>query len=122
MSIIELNKNNFDTTINDNDIVIIDFWASWCKPCNQFAPTYEEASNKIDGVIFAKINTEDEDELATKFNIRSIPTLMIFRDKVEVFSKSGVLSADDLASILNKAKNLNMDKVHAEIAEKNKNP
>ena len=82
MSVLELTQSNFDETISNNDIVIIDFWAPWCGPCLQFAPTFKEASEKIEGVTFAKVNTEDEQALGAHFGIRSIPTLMIFREQI----------------------------------------
>ncbi len=115
MAIIELNEKNFDETISNNDIVIIDFWAPWCGPCLQFAPTFEETSNKVEGVTFAKINTEDERTLGAHFGIRSIPTLMIFREKIGIFSQAGALSGKDLELLLEKAKSLDMNEVRKEI-------
>ncbi len=118
MAVLELNKDNFDETIDNNDIVILDFWAPWCGPCKQFAPTYEAMSEKIDGVTFAKINTEDQQELGAKFQIRSIPTLMIFREQIAIFSQPGAMSESDLQTVLNKAKELDMEMVRKEITEK----
>jgi len=116
MAVIELDKSNFDDTIKNNDIVMVDFWAPWCGPCKQFAPTYEEVSNEIDGVVLTKVNTEDQQELGAQFQIRSIPTLMIFRDQIAIFTQAGALSKTDLLNVLTKAKELDMDKVREEIA------
>ena len=115
MSVIELSQSNFDEIISNNDIVIIDFWAPWCGPCLQFAPTFKETSEKIDGVTFAKVNTEEEQALGAHFRIRSIPTLMIFREQIGIFSQPGAVTAKDLEDLLNKAKSINMDEVRKEL-------
>ncbi|WP_024792160.1 thioredoxin [Candidatus Ruthturnera calyptogenae] len=115
MAVLELSQSNFDETIQNNNIVVLDFWAPWCGPCKQFASTYDEVSDKIDDVIFAKVNTEDEQELASNFQIRSIPTLMIFREQVAIFSQPGAMSGTDLQAVIDKAKALDMNKVREEI-------
>ena len=115
MSVIELTQSNFDETIASNEIVIIDFWAPWCAPCLQFAPTFKETSEKVEGVTFAKINTEEEQSLSAHFRIRSIPTLMIFRDGIGIFSQPGSLSGADLEDLLEKAKTIDMDEVRKEL-------
>ena len=93
MATIELTMENFEEVVTGNDVVIVDFWASWCGPCRAFAPTYEAASELHPDVVFAKVNTEEQQELAGAFNIRSIPTLMVFREKVILYSEAGALPA-----------------------------
>ena len=117
MATVELTKENFKQTISENDIVLIDFWAGWCGPCKSFAPTFEAASDKHAGVCFAKVNTEEQQELAAAFNVRSIPTLMVFREKVLLFQQAGALPASALEQVLGQAKALDMEQVHAEIAK-----
>ncbi|MEE8482535.1 MAG: thioredoxin [Acidiferrobacterales bacterium] len=116
MATVDVTKDNFSETIDNNDMVIIDFWAPWCGPCKSFGPIYEEISGKYDDIVFAKVDTEAEQELAGHFQIRSIPTLMIMKQQVVVFSQPGALPGAALEEIIEKAKALDMDKVRAEIA------
>ena len=115
MATIELTKETFEETITNNDIILVDFWAPWCGPCKSFGPIYEAESEKHDDVVFAKINTEDQQELGGSFNIRSIPTLMIFREKIVIFSQAGALPASALEEIIAKTKELDMDEVRKDI-------
>jgi thioredoxin len=116
MATVDLNKDNFEQTVNDNPIVIVDFWAPWCGPCRGFAPVFEKASETHQDVVFGKINSDEQQELAAAFNIRSIPTLMVFREKVLLFQQAGALPGQALEEVLTQAKALDMAKVHAEIA------
>jgi thioredoxin len=118
MATIELTKDNFESTVTDNPMVIVDFWAPWCGPCKGFAPIYEQASETHGDVVFGKVNTDEEQELAGAFGIRSIPTLMVFREKVVLFQQAGALPASALEQVVTQAKALDMAKVHKEIAER----
>ena len=120
MATLDLTKDNFEQTVLNNDLVILDFWAPWCGPCQGFAPVYEEISEKYPDVVFAKVNTEEEQELAGYFQIRSIPTLMLFREKIIVFSQPGAMPGSALEEVIAKAKTLDMDQVRAEIAAEEK--
>ena len=115
MATVDITKDAFEDTITNNDIVMIDFWAPWCGPCKSFAPIYEAVSEKHDGIVFAKVNTEDEQELAASFQIRSIPTLMIMREKIVIFSQAGMLPENALQEIIGKTKELDMDVVRSDI-------
>jgi thioredoxin 1 len=117
MATIELTKDNFEQTVNGNPIVIVDFWAPWCGPCRGFAPVFEKASDAHPDVVFAKVNSDEQQELAGAFNIRSIPTLMVFREKVVLFQQAGALPGQALEQVLTQAKSLDMAMVHQEIAQ-----
>jgi thioredoxin len=117
MATMELTKDNFEATINGNPMVIVDFWAPWCGPCRGFAPVFEKASEAHPDVVFAKVNSDEQQELAGAFNIRSIPTLMVFREKVILFQQAGALHGQALDQVLTQAKALDMAKVHQEIAQ-----
>jgi thioredoxin 1 len=116
MAVLELNAENFEQTILNNDFVVIDFWAPWCGPCRGFAPVYEAASEKHEDIVFAKVNTEEQQALAAHFQVRSIPTLVIFREKVIIYAQPGALPAGAFDDLMLRAKEVDMAQVHAEIA------
>ena len=115
-AVLELTKDNFVSSIDGHPFAVIDFWAPWCGPCRAFAPTFAAAAQRHPEVRFAKVNTEEQQELAAHFNIRSIPTLMVFRDNIIVFAQAGALSASALDQVLGAAKALDMDKVRSEVS------
>lgn len=121
MASVELTKDNFDEIIGNNNFVMIDFWAPWCGPCKNFAPVYEKVSEEHGDIVFAKVNTEVEQELAGHFQIRSIPTLMIFREQVIIFTQPGMLPEKALGELIGKARDLGMDKVRKDIEESQSN-
>jgi thioredoxin 1 len=114
---VQLTKDNFDETVSTNDTVLVDFWAAWCGPCRMFAPIYEEASAAHPDVVFAKVDTEAEQELAARFGIMSIPTLMAFRDNVLLYAQPGALPGAALEQLITQVKALDMDEVRRQIAQ-----
>ncbi len=116
--VIEITKDNLNEVIDNNPLVLVDFWAEWCGPCKSFAPTFEAAAEKHDNVVFAKVNTEEQQELGAMFQIRSIPTLMVFKEQIVVFSQPGALPASALDELVANAVDLDMDMVREQIAQK----
>jgi thioredoxin 1 len=115
MAVTQLSQQNIEDTINNNEIVVIDFWAPWCGPCQTFKPIFEEASERHEDAAFVSCNTEEQSELAAMFQIQSIPTLVVFRDGIGIFSQPGMLPAEALDELMDKVRELDMDVVRAEI-------
>ena len=117
MATIELNQENFESTLDDHNIVLVDFWAQWCGPCKMFGPTFEKVAEKHQDLAFAKVNTEEQQDLAASFGIRSIPTLGVFKDKVLVFMQPGALPETALETLVEKVKELDMNEVRKKLEE-----
>ena len=117
MSVTELTRDNFNDTIDGNDIVVIDFWAEWCAPCKSFAPVFEAVAERHPDLVFGKIDTDAQGELAQAFQIRSIPTLALFREQIRLFSGAGALSEEQLEELVQKAIALDMEPVRAQISK-----
>jgi thioredoxin 1 len=117
MATIELTKENFEDTVTQNDMVIVDFWAEWCGPCKGFAPVFEAASEKHADIVFGKVNADQQQDLAASFGIRSIPYVMVLRENVILFAQAGALPAEGLESVIQQARALDMAQIHKEVAE-----
>ncbi len=117
MATIDISEKTFNDTITANDIVLVDFWADWCGPCKRFGPIYEKTSEEYDSIVFAKLDTEANQELSGQLGIEGIPTLMAFREGVLVFNQAGALPAPALKQVIDAVKGLDMEEVHAEVAK-----
>jgi thioredoxin 1 len=115
MAVVELTKDNFEQVVTSNPTVVVDYWAPWCGPCRGFAPVFEKVAEKNPDIVFAKVNTDDEQEIAAHFQIRSIPTLMVFRDQIIVFSQPGALPQGAFEQVVEKVKELDMDEVRRQL-------
>ena len=117
MATVDLSTENFNETLQNNSIVIVDFWAEWCGPCKSFAPTFSTFSEKYTDIVFAKVDTEHQSELAQSCQIRSIPTLMVFREQILLFNQAGALAPAQLGDLLDKVQQLDMDQVRASMQD-----
>ena len=117
MATVTLTQENFEQTVSAGGIILVDFWATWCGPCRQFGPIFEEASEKYPDIVFGKVDTDDQQQMAMAAQITSIPTLMVFRDGIVVFRQSGALPLSALEDLISQVQNLDMDEVRKQIAE-----
>ena len=117
MATLDLSEANFSETIENNNIVIIDFWAPWCGPCKQFGPVYEKRSEQYSDIVFGKVNTEDQEALAGQFQIRSIPTTIIIKENIAVFQQPGAMPEEGLKDVIRQVQELDMDMVRQEVAK-----
>lgn len=117
MACIDLTTKDFNETLDNNEIVIVDFWAPWCGPCIQFAPTFEKVSEEFPDVVFAKVNTEEQQALGTEYGVHSIPTIMVVRDGIILLNQAGMLPEDAFGKLIDHVKALDMDEVRKEIEE-----